>query len=64
MQPFPSLMASGRYQRRVAENRSGERSARELFYRDGGKMMVVDVTTQSGFHAAKPRMLFEGHYCG
>jgi hypothetical protein len=38
------------------------RNPSELFYRNSGKMMVVDVATQSGFHAAKPRMLFEGHY--
>ena len=35
---------------------------RELFYRSGEKMMAVDVATQSGFAAGKPRMLFEGRY--
>jgi hypothetical protein len=33
-----------------------------LFYRSGGKMMAVDITTQPGFAAGKPRMLFEGPY--
>jgi eukaryotic-like serine/threonine-protein kinase len=33
---------------------------RELFYRNGNKMMVVDVTTQGTFSAGKPRLLFEG----
>jgi Tol biopolymer transport system component len=35
---------------------------RELFYRAGNKMMVVDVTTQGAFAAGKPKMLFEGPY--
>jgi len=37
-------------------------NGRELFYRDGDKMMAVDVSTQSGFAAGKPRQLFEGPY--
>ena len=38
------------------------RNGRELFYRSGDKMMAVDVATQPGFAAGKPRMLFEGPY--
>jgi serine/threonine protein kinase/Tol biopolymer transport system component len=38
------------------------RSGRELFYRNGGKMMAVDIATQPNFAAGKPRMLFEGKY--
>ena len=34
----------------------------ELFYRSGKKIMAVDIDTQSGFSAGKPRMLFEGPY--
>ena len=37
-------------------------TGRELFYRNGIKMMAVDITTQPGFSAGKPRMLFEGQY--
>jgi eukaryotic-like serine/threonine-protein kinase len=37
-------------------------NGRELFYRSGDKMMAVDITTQPGFAAGKPRMLFEGRY--
>jgi serine/threonine-protein kinase len=37
-------------------------NGRELFYRSGEKMMAVDITTQPGFTAGKPRMLFEGQY--
>ena len=38
------------------------RNGRELFYRNGDKMMEVDIATQPGFAAGKPRMLFEGPY--
>jgi Tol biopolymer transport system component len=37
-------------------------NGRELFYRSGGKMMAVDIATQPGFAAGKPRVLFEGPY--
>jgi serine/threonine protein kinase/Tol biopolymer transport system component len=37
-------------------------NGRELFYRSGDKMMVVDISTQSGFVAGKSRMLFERRY--
>jgi eukaryotic-like serine/threonine-protein kinase len=37
-------------------------NGRELFYRSGDQMMAVDIATQSGFAAGKPRMLFEGKY--
>ena len=35
-------------------------NGRELFYRDGSKMMVVDVATQPTFRAGAPRVMFEG----
>jgi eukaryotic-like serine/threonine-protein kinase len=37
-------------------------NGRELFYRSSDKMMAVDVATQPGFAAGKPRVLFEGPY--
>jgi serine/threonine-protein kinase len=37
-------------------------NGRELFYRNGDKMMTVDIATQPGFAAGKPRVLFEGPY--
>jgi serine/threonine-protein kinase len=37
-------------------------NGRELFYRNSDKMMVVDISTQTGFAASTPRMLFEGPY--
>ena len=38
------------------------RNGRELFYRSGDKMMVVDVATQPAFAAGKSCVLFEGQY--
>jgi Tol biopolymer transport system component len=35
---------------------------RELFYREGQKMMAVDYTEEPTFSAGKPRMLFQGPY--
>jgi len=37
-------------------------NGRELFYRSGDKMMAVDIATQPGFAAGKPKVLFEGQY--
>lgn len=38
------------------------RSGKELFYRNGDKMMVVAVSLFGGFQAGKPRLLWEGQY--
>jgi Tol biopolymer transport system component len=38
------------------------RNGRELFYRNGDKMMAVEITTQPGFSAGKVKLLFAGHY--
>jgi len=38
------------------------RDGRELFYRNGDKVMVTAVETQPVFAASKPKLLFEGHY--
>jgi len=38
------------------------RNGRELFYRNGDKMMVTAVETQPVFAASKPQLLFEAHY--
>ncbi len=38
------------------------RNGRELFYRDGDKMMSAAVEIRPTFVAAKPKLLFEGHY--
>ena len=38
------------------------RDGRELFYRTGYRMMVVDVRLSPGFEAGRPRLLFEEAY--
>ncbi|HTG61308.1 MAG TPA: protein kinase, partial [Terriglobia bacterium] len=38
------------------------RNGRELFYRNGDKMMAAAIETKPAFAAAKPKLLFEGHY--
>jgi hypothetical protein len=38
------------------------RDGKELFYRNGDKMMVVEVSTQPTFKASRPVMLWEGRY--
>jgi len=35
---------------------------RELFYRNGDKMMVVTISTHPQFNATKPKLLFKGWY--
>ena len=38
------------------------RNSRELFYRNGDRMMAVDVTTTPSFTPDKPRQLFRGGF--
>jgi Tol biopolymer transport system component/tRNA A-37 threonylcarbamoyl transferase component Bud32 len=38
------------------------RNGRELFYRNGDKMMAVEVATQPSLTVGKPKMLFHGDY--
>jgi len=39
-----------------------KRKGGEMFYRNGDKMMVVSVSTQSKLTLSRPRPLWEGHY--
>jgi eukaryotic-like serine/threonine-protein kinase len=62
VQPYPS--SGGKWQ--ISTEGGAEpvwnRNGRELFYRNGDKMMAVDIATQPSFTAGKPRVLFEAHY--
>ena len=62
VQPYPGpggkWLISTEGGREAVWNRNG----RELFYRNGDKMMAVDITTRPAFSAGKPRLLFEGRY--
>jgi eukaryotic-like serine/threonine-protein kinase len=62
VQPYPG--PGGKWQISTEGGREPvwNRNGRELFYRSGDKMMVVDIATQPRFAAGKPRMLFEGRY--
>ncbi len=40
------------------------KSGRELFYRNGDKMMAADVETKPTFRPGRPRTLFEGRFRG
>ena len=62
VRPFPNeggrwkISTDGGVQPRWSGN------GRELFYRNGTKMLAVDMDTRNGFAASQPRLLFEGAY--
>jgi eukaryotic-like serine/threonine-protein kinase len=62
VQPYPG--PGGKWQ--ISSDGGAEplwnRNGRELFYRNGKKMMTVEITTQPAFAANKPNMLFERDY--
>ncbi len=62
VQAFPGL--GGKWQ--ISTDGGGHavwaRDGRELFYRNGDKMMVVEVTTQPNFAHGSPKALFEGQF--
>jgi Tol biopolymer transport system component len=62
VQPYPGPGGKWQISTEGGTEPVWNRSGRELFYRGGDKMMAVDIATQPGFTAGKPRMLFEGHY--
>jgi hypothetical protein len=62
VQPYPGPGAKWQISTEGGTEPLWNRSGRELFYRNGDKMMAVDIATQPGFTAGKPRMLFEGQY--
>ena len=62
VQPYPG--PGGKWQ---ISNEGGNelvwpKNGRELFYRNGDKMMAVEITTQPTFRAGTPTLLFEGQY--
>ena len=62
MQPYPG--PGGKWQISTEGGREPlwARNGRELFYRNGDKMMAVDVTTEPTFSAGTPKLLFEGTF--
>jgi len=63
VQPYPGPGGKRQISTDVGTEPVWNPNGRELFYRSGdNKMMAVDIATQPGFTAGKPRMLFEGPY--
>ena len=62
VQPYPGPGGKWQISTEGGTEPVWNRNGRELFYRSGNKMMAVDIATQPGFAAGKPRMLFEGRY--
>ena len=62
MRPFPT--AGGKFP--ISTGGGSEpvwsRDRRELFYRNGDKMMAATITIGSTLVVGAPRLLFEGHY--
>ena len=62
VQAFPGLGGKRQISTDGGRGPLWARSGRELFYRNGDQMMAVPITTQSGFSAGEPRLLFEGRF--
>ncbi len=62
MQPYPGPGGKWQISTEGGTEPVWNPNGRELFYRSGNKMMAVDISTQPGFAAGKPRVLFQGRY--
>ena len=62
MRPFPGPGSKWQISTEGGAEAMWSRNGREIFYRNGDKMMVAGVETKTTFSTAKPRLLFEGHY--
>ena len=62
VQPYPGPGGKWQISAEGGTEPAWNPNGRELFYRSGDKMMAVDIATQPGFSAGRPRVLFEGQY--
>ena len=62
VQPFPGPGGKWQISTDGGEEAMWAHSGRELFYRNGDKMMAVDITTEPTFTHGTPQLLFEGQY--
>jgi serine/threonine-protein kinase len=62
VQPFPGPGGKWQISAEGGSSPRWSRDGRELFYRNGDKMMAVDVATAPTFTAGTPRLLFEGRF--
>jgi len=62
VQPYPGPGGKWQISTEGGTEPTWNPNGRELFYRNGNKMMAVDIVMQPSFAAGKPRVLFEGRY--
>ncbi len=62
VQPYPGPGGKWQISTEGGTEPTWNHNGRELFYRNGDKMMAVDIVTQPSFAAGKPRTLFAGQY--
>ena len=62
VQPYPGPGGKWQISTEGGTEPVWNRNGQELFYRSGRKMMAVEIATQPGFAAGRPRVLFEGEY--
>jgi hypothetical protein len=62
LQPYPGPGSKWQISSEGGQEPVWNPNGRELFYRSGSKIMAVEITTQPGFAAGRPKALFEGPY--
>jgi hypothetical protein len=62
VQPFPALANKWRVSVGTGEEPRWSSDGRQLFFRQGDRMMALDVSTKSTLKAQPPHLLFEGPY--
>jgi serine/threonine-protein kinase len=62
VQPYPGPGGKWQISTEGGSEPLWNRNGRELFYRNGEQMMAVEISTQPGIVAGKPRQLFKGGY--
>jgi hypothetical protein len=62
VQPYPGPGGKWQVSTEGGTEPAWNPNGRELFYRNGDKMMAADVVTKPSFSVGKPRVLFKGPY--
>jgi Tol biopolymer transport system component/tRNA A-37 threonylcarbamoyl transferase component Bud32 len=62
VQPYPGPGGKWQISTEGGAEPLWNRNGRELFYRNGSKLMAVEITTKPSFSPGTPKMLFEGQY--
>jgi Tol biopolymer transport system component len=64
VQPYPAMDARVQVSTDGGNEPVWSHSGRELFFRQGKKLMAADVMAAPRFSAGRPRVLFEGDFAG